>query len=149
MESKSGRPKMEVYNRAASAALRNATATEQAIHRLAKEFTRLFNAKDIDGLVQMFYAPDARVLPPGAPTVQGHDQIKALFNHLGGTVVSLSVETVSVDSYGELAVEVGRYQMTTVDGGSDTGKTVVAYRQQADGQWKAIVDIFNSDIPPR
>jgi len=143
-----GRRGVELYKRAAGAAMRNATATERAIHVLANEFMTLFNAKDMETLVPMFYAQDAKVLPPGAPMVQGHDQIKVLFNHLGGAVQSLTLETVSIESFGELAVEVGRYDMQTVDGNRDVGKAVVVYRQQPDGSWKSIADIFNSDNPP-
>jgi uncharacterized protein (TIGR02246 family) len=122
--------------------------TEVAIHQLADEFVRLFNAKDLEALVPMFYAPDARVLAPGAPMVQGHDQIKALFSQLAGMVQSLSLETISVESSGDLAAEIGRYEMMTIDGNRDVGKAVVVYRRQSDGSWKSIADIFNSDNPP-
>jgi ketosteroid isomerase-like protein len=29
----------------------------------------------------------------------------------------------------------------------DEGKYLVVYRRQQDGQWRAIADIFNSDLP--
>ena len=45
----------------------------------------------------------------------------------------------------------GVYELTVSPPGggtiSDKGKYVVVYRQQADGTWKAVADIFNSSQP--
>jgi hypothetical protein len=30
---------------------------------------------------------------------------------------------------------------------SDTGKSVEVWKKQADGKWKTVADIFNSDMP--
>ncbi len=52
---------------------------------------------------------------------------------------------------GELAYVVGVYQITPKDPEgkalADTGKLVEVWKKQADGKWKTVADIFNSDVP--
>ena len=51
-----------------------------------------------------------------------------------------------------LAYVMGVYQFTQKDPQgkpvTDHGKTVEVWKKQADGKWKTVVDIFNSDLPP-
>jgi ketosteroid isomerase-like protein len=52
---------------------------------------------------------------------------------------------------GDMGYSVGTYQMGMNDPGgnpmTDRGKYATVWRKQPDGNWKAIVDIFNSDLP--
>jgi ketosteroid isomerase-like protein len=58
---------------------------------------------------------------------------------------------VEVARSGDLAYTRGAYQLsfkspqgTQV---TDQGKYLTVYRRQPDGSWKAVEDIFNSDLP--
>jgi ketosteroid isomerase-like protein len=64
---------------------------------------------------------------------------------------SLSFTTDKVEVSGILAYTQGAVtaKSTGRDGKplADTGKYLTVWKKQADGSWKAIEDIFNSDLP--
>ena len=92
------------------------------------------------------YTRDARVLPPGAPTVEGRDAIARFWvgaaAQLGLTAVELS--TVDVQPLGDGAYEVGRAVLTLGGGQQAAIKYVVVWRQE-DGRWRWHVDIWNME----
>jgi uncharacterized protein (TIGR02246 family) len=108
---------------------------------------------DLAGTVA-FYAEDAVLLPPHAPIARDAQAIRASWAGLLGpqTAVSWKVSKVEVARSGELGYLYGTYQLTINDpkGGAalhDTGKLVEVWKKQADGQWKCVVDTYNSDLP--
>ncbi len=110
-------------------------------------FERYVRAQDAGRLVEAFYAKDARFMAPNAPEVRGHEGIVGTLNALfGAGLRDASLEIVSVETAGDLAAEIGRYVLT-IGEGQDRGKYVVVHSRQPDGSWKAIADIFNSDLP--
>ncbi|MBA2471329.1 MAG: hypothetical protein H0V41_03460 [Pseudonocardiales bacterium] len=46
---------------------------------------------------------------------------------------------------GDLAYSTGTYAFANPP--IDKGKFVDVWKKQADGSWKAVIDIFNSDLP--
>jgi ketosteroid isomerase-like protein len=52
---------------------------------------------------------------------------------------------------GDFAYDIGTYQLTMNDPqgkpNSDRGKYMVVWKKQADGKWKAVGDMFSSDLP--
>lgn len=125
-----------------------------AIRRLDVQFVRAANAKAVDSLVAGFYAEDAVVMPPNHPIVEGRDKIRTFFRGLiDSGFSSISLETTTVESVGNLAYGRGRYTLSmSPPGGSpvrDVGKYIVVYRRRADGSWRAAADIFNSDQASR
>jgi uncharacterized protein (TIGR02246 family) len=136
---------------AGKAAARPADAAA-AIRRLDAAFMKAASAKDVGALVAAFYAPDAALLPPNHPLVEGRDNIRAFFQGLVDAGLSgIVLKTTKVASAGDVAYGRGRYTLTisppagpTVQ---DAGKYIVGYRRQADGSWRAVDDIFNSDNP--
>ena len=116
---------------------------------LDEAFIRHASEKDA-ALVAAFYAPDAKLLPPNAPLIDGAEGIRAFWRGLldaGGADVTL--DTTLVDMSGDLAYGVGQYSFTlpAATGGRtrDHGKYLVVYRRQADGAWKVVADMFSSD----
>jgi uncharacterized protein len=101
-----------------------------------------------------FYAADAVLLPPNAPLAKDGAAIRASWAELLGpnTAVSWKVSKAEVAQSGELGYLYGTYQLTIKDPKTgavvrDTGKLVEVWKKQADGQWKCVVDTYNSDIP--
>jgi uncharacterized protein (TIGR02246 family) len=67
-------------------------------------------------------------------------------------VKDFSFKTEDVMVGGDLAVETGTFEGTFQPKGGkemkDKGKYVVVWKRQADGSWKIVRDVANSDAPP-
>ena len=128
-------------------------ADERAIREAAMEWWKVTVAKDLERTVG-FYADDASMFPPHAPIATGKEAIRAVWSHLftaPGFAISGQTSKVEASRGGDLAYEIGTYEFTMQDAAGkpvmDRGKYVVVWKKQADSHWKAIVDIFNSDLP--
>jgi uncharacterized protein (TIGR02246 family) len=102
------------------------------------------------------YTDDAVVMAQGAESWRGREAIRKGFGGMltQATVKEFSLKTDDVTLAGDLAVESGTYEETAQakSGGpemKDKGKYVVVWKRQADGSWKIVRDIFNSDNPPK
>jgi ketosteroid isomerase-like protein len=64
-------------------------------------------------------------------------------------VFSNAANKVEAAKSGDLAYETGTFEESFKDANGQpvrlVGKYAVVWKKQADGQWKAIVDIFNTD----
>jgi ketosteroid isomerase-like protein len=64
---------------------------------------------------------------------------------------AFSFQGDKVEVSGDLAYTQGTYSMTMTDPegipATDKGKYLAVWKKQADGGWKVIEDIFNSDLP--
>ena len=111
-------------------------------------------AKDVDKSVS-FCGPDAAILVPNAPAAEGKEAIRKwfqeIFNIPGFKLSWHATETAAAKS-GELGYSRGTYELSFTDAsgkqGSDHGKYVTVWKKQADGSWKVLRDIFNSDLSP-
>ena len=126
--------------------------TARIIRAMDEECVRNVNSGNAEGFVAAFYAEDAEVFPPNHPPVSGRAAIREFWKGMISTGVRLSVlDTKKIEESGELAYGSGAYELTLpAPGGgtvTDTGKYIVVYRRQADGSWRAIADIFNSNTP--
>lgn len=120
--------------------------TPEQIH---PEFESAFNAGDMDGLLAL-YEPDAALIPQPGTLAQGLDEIKPAlqaFLDLGGTI---SLDTKTVVTVGELAYLSNRWSLTgtTPDGGPLEMGAVTAEvaRRQADGTWVYVIDNAVGDL---
>ena len=110
-------------------------------------------ATSADGLLKV-YADDAIVLAPNAPMASDnatrHKMITDLFATPGFSI-SWEVNKVEVARSGDIGYSLGIYEMSMTDASgkpmSDRGKYTTIWRKQPDGSWKAIVDMFNTDLP--
>ena len=121
-----------------------------AIRRLDAEFMKAASAKDSTALVKAFYAPDAVLLPPNRPIAEGRDNIRVFLQGLMDSgFTGIKLETTTIASAGDLAYGRGRYTLSMWPPGGgpvqDVGKYIVVFRRQANGAWRAVADIFNSD----
>jgi uncharacterized protein (TIGR02246 family) len=127
-----------------------AAGVRAAIEASNKRFVEAFNRGDAAAVARS-YSADARALPPNAAMVEGRQAIQSLWQ---GAVASgmklVSLETLSVETRGDLAFEVGRYTATVPGAGgqsvTEAGKFVVVWEKER-GVWKMAADIWNSDAP--
>src|SRR5262245_20849293 len=110
-------------------------------------------ARDLDGLMGL-YSDDAKMLPSGAPASVGHEAIKTSwgkFLQTPGLNLTFASNDVMVSEAGDMAIDVGAYQMSmTGPAGQpvhDVGKYVTVLKKVGD-EWKIAVDTFNSDMSP-
>ena len=90
------------------------------------------------------------------PTGQGTDGITAAYKGLfdAYTITEMTITPVKTETSGDLAYDVGTFRFTGVPkAGGDTlkadGRYVVVLRKQADGSYKAILDMDNvASAPP-
>ena len=127
-------------------------ADEAAIRDADAQWAKTAGANDLDGTVA-YYVDDASLLPPNAPIANGKQAIRTMWAGLlgPGTSISWRATKVEVARSSDLATIMGTYQLTMNDPQgnpvNDKGKFVEVWKKQADGKWKVVADIFNSDLP--
>jgi uncharacterized protein (TIGR02246 family) len=128
-------------------------ADETAVKDTDTQWSKTAMANDLDGTVY-FYTDDASLLPPNAPIATGKAAIRAVWAGMltPDTTVSWQVTKADVARSGDLAYVMGTYQIAAKNpqakSQEDHGKLVEVWKKQADGKWKTVADIFNSDVPP-
>jgi uncharacterized protein (TIGR02246 family) len=127
-------------------------ADESAVKEADSQWSKTAMANDLDGTVS-YYSDDASLLPPNAPIATGKQAIRAVWAAMltPDTTVSWQVTKAEVARSGDLAYVSGTYQIAAKNpkgkAQEDRGKMVEVWKKQADGNWKTVADIFNSDMP--
>jgi uncharacterized protein (TIGR02246 family) len=126
---------------------------EQAIRDLDAQWSAAAGAKDVDKVVS-YYADDAVVFPPNAPSAATTEAIRTAWREMlttPGAAISWKATKVEVAKSGDMAYSTGTYQLAMNDPTGkpiyDRGKYVEVWKKKADGKWKVAVDIWNSDLP--
>ena len=131
-------------------------ADVKAIRDLETAAVQAIAAKDLDKACA-FYADDASLFMPDAPVFIGMTAIKAAMKPFFADKnfsFTISSEKVDVAKSGDLGYGYGAYTMTMTDPKTkkvltEKGRYVTVYKKQADGGWKAVVDIDSEDARPR
>jgi uncharacterized protein (TIGR02246 family) len=127
-------------------------ADEAAVRDQDAQWAKAAGANDLDATVA-YYTDDASLLPPNAPIATGRQAIRAVWAALlnPNATVTWQVNKADVARSGELAYVMGAYQLIPKNEQGkpleDHGKLVEVWKKQADGKWKVVADIFNSDMP--
>ena len=124
-----------------------------AIKAMAEEWDQAETAGDAAALSEQF-ADGAVRLAPNGPIQVGkeaiHSALRTYFDQYSDQAVNV---TGDVRVVGDLAFARGTYASKStpkVPGAAvvdDKGKWLTAYRRQAGGSWKIVVDIWNTDMP--
>jgi uncharacterized protein (TIGR02246 family) len=130
----------------------SSSADAHAIQARSEEWSKAAVAKDAAKFAS-FYADDATMMLPNEPVFKGMDAIKnVLTPSMQDPNFALSFTAQKIEVSGVLGYLQGTLSHTTTarDGKPfvDKGKFVTVWKKQADGSWKIIVDISNSDLPP-
>jgi len=126
-------------------------ADEAAVRAASAEWAKVAAAKDLEKTLS-YYAEDASMLPPNMPIVTGAEARRKMWTQLfspAEMAFSNAATKVEVAKSGDLAYEVGTFEESFKDAKGTpvklVGKYVVVWKKQAGGEWKAIMDIFNTD----
>lgn len=129
------------------------SADEATLKNLDAEWSKAAGAKDLDKTAS-YYSDDALVLPPNMPAIQGKQKARAMWQGMfsvPGFGGGWKVSKVEVARSGELGYVTGSYELSETDETgkpvTDKGKYLEVWKKQADGSWKCVIDMFNSDLP--
>ena len=129
------------------------TKIEQELRDLDAKWSAAAGAKDIDKTIS-YYAEDAIVMPPNAPSAKTRETIRTAWKEMlttPGAAIRWKTTKVEVAKAGDLACVSGTYEETMTEASGkpvkDYGKYVEIFKKQADGTWKVVADIWNSDLP--
>jgi ketosteroid isomerase-like protein len=129
------------------------TKIEQALRDLDAQWSKDAGAKDLDKTVS-YYSDAAVVMPPNASAATTKDAIRSAWKEMlasPGAAISWKATKVEVAKSADLAYVSGTYEETMNDASGksvkDHGKYVEIFKKQADGTWKVVADIWNSDLP--
>ncbi|HEV7903518.1 MAG TPA: DUF4440 domain-containing protein [Pyrinomonadaceae bacterium] len=123
----------------------------EAIENTNSKFAEIFKRGDAAGIAAL-YTADARLMPPGVPTLSGTEAITAFWQAaMNQGIKAATLETIDVEtSGGTLATEIGQFtlSMESPRGGQveQTGKYIVLWKNDG-GTWKLHADIWNGDAP--
>ena len=112
-----------------------------------KEFMEAFNNGDANAL-SLRYTSDAKLYPSNSDIIEGQEAIEGFWNAVMNMGIEKArLETVTAESYGNFAIEEGRYELYAKENQiADRGKYIVTWEKQ-DGQWKLHRDIWNTSNP--
>jgi ketosteroid isomerase-like protein len=130
-------------------------AEAEAIKKIEDQWTAAIIAKDINKIMGIF-GPEAVVMNPNTPACVGLQSIrKSQELWFSDTTVfhdtfTSTVDTIEVSASGDLAYVIGHSHLNISTSGGigivdETDKWVTIYRK-INGEWKSIVDIWNSDL---
>ena len=129
------------------------TQSEQALRDADAQWSAAAGAKDLDKTVS-YYSTDAIVMPPNASAATTKEAIRKIWQDLlasPGLVISWKATKAEVAKSGDIGFVSGTYELTVNDASdkpvNDHGKYVEVFKKQADGTWKVVADIWNSDLP--
>jgi ketosteroid isomerase-like protein len=127
------------------------SALEQTLRDLDDQWSKAAGAKDVDKTVS-YYSEDAVVMPPNAASATTKEAIRALWKDLlTDANISWKTKKVEVAQSDDLAFSSGAYEVTLNDPTgkpvNDRGKYLEVWKKQANGMWKCVADIWNSDLP--
>jgi len=130
------------------------SADREQIRAAAGRIFAAVAAGDADALLAE-YADDAILMGGGSPMIRGKAAITTTIEELLGAVTFEDVQNdiVDITVSGDLGIETGTYAWTTVPPGGgpmpDQGKYVHVWMRSADGSWKVVRYVVNSDLAPQ
>jgi uncharacterized protein (TIGR02246 family) len=129
-------------------------ADVKAIKDLEATWVQNFASKDPDKIAAV-YADDASVMITDMPVINGIPAAKTALKSMVADKnfsITFASDKVDVAKSADIAYSQGTYTMTSTNPktkkpATDKGKYVTVFKKQADGSWKVVADIFNSDGP--
>ncbi len=122
---------------------------QSMIRNLAQDFVTSFNTGNYDQVAALF-AEDGVFMAPHHDPAYGPKAVERLLRQIGEMgYEDLRLETIRVESAGDLAMEIGRYTVAIrqPEGTilADRGKYLKAWRRL--GAWLIVADCWSSNMP--
>ncbi|MGA2390597.1 MAG: nuclear transport factor 2 family protein [Candidatus Sulfotelmatobacter sp.] len=122
---------------------------QSLIRNSVQDFVTAFNTANYDQAAAMF-SPEGAFMAPHHDPAYGPKAVEHLLRKFGDAgYQDLRLETIRVESSGDMAMEIGRYSVAIhlPDGTvtADRGKYVKAWRRL--GAWLIIADCWSSNLP--
>jgi ketosteroid isomerase-like protein len=139
----------------ASAALgqTNSKAAD-AVRAADAAWLKAYDTRDVAKAVA-FFDEQGSMLAPYAPIATGKDAIAKLIApefRVQDYKLTWHADRADVARSGDLSYTSGTYEASFKEASgkavSDRGKYLTVWKKQADGSWKVLFDMFNSDLPP-
>lgn len=140
----------------ASVSSQDPNAVRSIIERDNSNAARWYASGDADAIASLF-AEDAWQMVPNSPPLVGREAVRQFWSRaLKWGKWDFSLHTQEVRVSGLIAVERGKYLLKFIAGPDappgmaafeDHGNYVVYWRQDSDGQWRAVWDAPISDVP--
>jgi ketosteroid isomerase-like protein len=128
-------------------------ADERKVRETDMAWAKAAGAKDLERVLA-FFADGASELAPNTPIATGRDALRKVwagYFATPGFSIGWQPTKVEVSRGADLGYSLGTYTLTAPDPSgkpvTDRGKYVTIWKKQADGSWKVIADVFNSDLP--
>jgi uncharacterized protein (TIGR02246 family) len=124
---------------------------EQQIRDLEQQWAEAVEERDLEAIVGLF-AEDGQIMPPNARSVSGREPIAEAWQgilDLPELEFSFAPTAVKVAGSGDMAYVVGTYQLAYQGEEArveDAGKYVDVW-EKIDGEWKVVIETYNSDLP--
>jgi ketosteroid isomerase-like protein len=129
-------------------------AERAALLKADAEFSKVAAERGLEGFLS-FVAEDATFFSGGARMLEGKEAIGPAWAPLlttPGLAIRWEPTRAEVSQAGDLGYTIGRFEITRSNEESkdvvQRGIYVTIWRKQADGSWKAVVDIGNPEEPP-
>ena len=129
-------------------------AEAQALMQLSRQWSDLVASGDMEAALD-YWADDAVLLPPDLPVLSGKAAIRDYVMgaaDIPGFRISWEPERAFISDNGDMAYMIERNvtEFYAEDGSKVVthGKVVTVWRKEPDGQWKNVVDAWNTAPPP-
>jgi uncharacterized protein (TIGR02246 family) len=124
-------------------------SVESTIRDLSQDFRTAFNTGNYDQVAALFSGEGVFMAPHHEPAV-GPKAIERKLREFGDNgYQDLRVETTRVDYSGDMAMEIGRYNVSIVkENGNamhDRGKYLAVWRRL--GAWRLVAECWSSNLP--
>ena len=136
----------EAASAAASTPAPLSEAALDSVKAVDAAFATGMNAKDTAAVFAV-YAPDAKLMPPDSPALDGPAGHPVLAGFIAGGASDFVLAPTTVYGIGDLAYIVGTASFK-MNGAPETVKYAEVLRRGDDGKWRYVVDMFSNVAPP-
>jgi ketosteroid isomerase-like protein len=139
-------PKPEIPAAAPGAPAALSAADLDSVKAVDAAFAAGMNAKDAEAVFAV-YAPDAKLMPPDSPILDGAAGHPVIAGFIAGGASDFVLTPTTAYGVGDLAYLVGTASFK-MGGASETVKYAEVLRKSADGKWRYVVDMFSGVAAP-